>query len=173
MPLDNSCNQDVIESNNRHVALSQALCDNEDDPRIFSMTTPKVASRSLSRIFHPVTGVAPTSKRIVEDIDKTFECARITYTAGGVHVPGLASTTGHRKIKGNTGRAKVGGPRVKKACQFLAPQGDEEGKSVYCYSGIGDLHGDLKCLFEEADDIMKAPDDFFAKKLSSAGEGEA
>jgi len=40
MPLDNSLFAEVLQALDRMVVLSHALCDDKDDPRMFSMTTP-------------------------------------------------------------------------------------------------------------------------------------
>ena len=65
MPLDNTLNKDTHEAVDRMIVLSNALCSDKKDPRVFSLTTPKEGSRAYERIFDPTTGVAPTSDRIV------------------------------------------------------------------------------------------------------------
>ena len=69
MSLDNSLFADTLQALDLMVVLSHALCDDKDDERLFSMTTPKLGSHALDRIFDPVDGVAPTSDRIVDDIE--------------------------------------------------------------------------------------------------------
>ena len=92
MPLDNSLNQDVHEARRRHCVMSKALC-NDGDPRLFSIATPRVGSPTYARIFDPTTGVAPSSKRIVEDVHGVFNsCLKILY-AEGAFVDGLANRT--------------------------------------------------------------------------------
>ncbi len=97
MPLDNMLNKDNKKSVDRQVVVSNAICGDKNDKRVFSLTTPKEGSRAYDRIFHPVTGVAPTSDRIIQDIDRVFTSKRKIFAAKGAHVPGLANRTGHRK----------------------------------------------------------------------------
>ena len=163
MPLDNSCNKDIKSSVDRSITLSNALCKDKNDPRVFSIATPNHASRAFKRIFDPVTGVSPTSERIIQDIDRVWVNMRTIYENDGAHVPGLASRTGHRKSSGRNG-FKWGGKREKKAAEhfFL---GGEDGEWMWKAGGLGDLHGDIKDLFQ-SHDILKASEDLFEEKIA-------
>lgn len=70
MPLDTTLNKDIHEAVNAHVLLTNTL--DPDDERRFGLATPTQVSSSYRRIFDPTTGVAPSSVRIVQDIDKVF-----------------------------------------------------------------------------------------------------
>ena len=165
MPLDNTLNKDTKESVARAVVISKALCSDAGDARVFAMTTPKEGSRAYNRIFDPVTGVAPTPSRIVEDIDRVFASKRVVFKARGAHVPGLANRSGHRKPPGRTGRNPWGGKRQKKAASYFLFGGEEGEESEWCDDGIGDLHGDVKSLFRDHD-IIKASEAFLETKMA-------
>ena len=163
-PLDNTLFQDGNVSVDRHVILSHAICNDKDDPRMFSMATPKLGASAYKRIFHPVTGVAPTSERIIQDIKAVFVNMKIIFDADGAHVPGLANRSGHRKVAGRTGKGQWGGKREKTPVEdFLL--GGEGGQ--WTGGGIGDLHDDVKELFNEHE-MLKASNIFFEKKISTA-----
>ena len=89
MPLDNSLNQDIHVAVNRHVVLSN-LSKVENDERTFSLRTPKQIACAYARVFDQKNGIAPTSKRILQDIEKTFNAMQVILTNRGVYVPGLA-----------------------------------------------------------------------------------
>ena len=89
MPWDASLNRDSHETVRRHSVLSRATLkrqgkSSKDDDRHFSMATPELAANSYKRILHPVTGVAPTSKRILEDISGVWLAMYIIHDAKGV-----------------------------------------------------------------------------------------
>ena len=69
MPLDCSLFNDLHEAANRHVSLTHLL--HKDDPKKFSLATPKEISRSYCRLW---TGGAeegsPTCERIIQDCNK-------------------------------------------------------------------------------------------------------
>ena len=71
------------------------------DPRLFSLSTPKEGVSAYKRVFDPKDGVAPTSKRIVQDIHKVVNALAVIHREKGVFVPGLAGgrTPGHRHTK--------------------------------------------------------------------------
>lgn len=66
MPLDAHLNQDVHVSHDFHKCITNDL--DESDPKKFSGSTPLRLASSYKRLFHPTTGVVPTSNRIMEDI---------------------------------------------------------------------------------------------------------
>ena len=85
----------------------------------------------------PTKGVAPSSKRIVQDIEGVWKAMKIIYDKKGVYVPGLANRTGRRFFR-NTTHSKIhGGPRQK---------GDH---SIANLEKSTPLHGDLKGMREE------------------------
>ena len=90
MPLDNSLNQDVHESVQKHTVMSLTLCTEWKINSLFSMATPKEASRAYRRIFEPMTGMAPKPERIVQDVKKVMNALQVIFDAKGVYVPGLA-----------------------------------------------------------------------------------
>ena len=68
----------------------------KDDVRRFSLSLPKDIQSAYHRIVDPVKGVAPTSERIVEDVEMLkFSMVKIMNAEGGV-VRGLASRPGRR-----------------------------------------------------------------------------
>ena len=84
--------------------------------------------------------------------------------SNGAHVPGLANRSGHRKVAGCTGKGQWGGKREKTPVEdFLL--GGEDGQ--WTGGGIGDLHDDVKELFNEHE-MLKASNIFFEKKISTA-----
>ena len=70
MPLDCHLNQDLHLSHNYHATITQHLED--DNPMKFDGSTPKRSSHSYHRLFHPETGVAPTSNRILQDVTRVI-----------------------------------------------------------------------------------------------------
>ena len=93
MPLDNSLNQDIQVSLSLHCAVTAHLPDN--DPRKFSMRTPKTIQSGIQRICGEVAGV-PSSCRIMDDCDRALAAFGIVHRAGGKMVPQLANRSGHR-----------------------------------------------------------------------------
>ena len=141
-PLDNTLFQDGNVAVDRHVILSHAICNDKDDPRMFSMA----------------------SERIIQDIKAVFVNMKIIFDADGAHVPGLANRSGHRKVAGRTGKGQWGGKREKTPVEdFLL--GGEDGQ--WTGGGIGDLHDDVKALFNEHE-MLKASNIFFEEKISTA-----
>ena len=116
MPWDACLNQDLHESVRRHCVLSRATLkrqNKKDDQRRFSMATPELGSRTYRRILDPQSGVAPSAKRIVQDIAGVFRAMEIVQKARGVYVEGLAERTGRRYQKTTTKINGHGGPRKK------------------------------------------------------------
>lgn len=70
MPLDTHLNQDLHYSHDFHATITQHLSD--DDPKKFDTSTPKRLSQSYHKLFHPQTGVSPSSSRIKEDVSRVL-----------------------------------------------------------------------------------------------------
>ena len=136
MPLDNCLNKDLHESVASHVLMSRAAAEEKSDERIFSLSTPKKGRDAYKRIWCPITGVAPPSHRIIQDIDKVVAAMRLIHAQKGAFVPDLAQRPGDRHIV-NQLKSKInGGPRIKK--ERLRRLKDRE-----------DLHSGLKTLVED------------------------
>ena len=71
------------------------------------MATPELAAKTYKRLLHPITGVAPTSKRILEDVSGVWLAMNIVCEQKGVYVPGLAERSGRRYIKGSEKKRAV------------------------------------------------------------------
>ena len=110
MPLDNSLNQDIQLSLSLHCAVTAHLPDN--DPRKFSMRTPKTIQSGIQRIWGEVEGV-PSSRRICDDCDRALAAFGIVYRAGWKMVPQLANRSGHRNHAAGRNSTGWGGVRVK------------------------------------------------------------
>ena len=100
MPLDNSLNRDVHVLVHKHVVESSRFPD--EDERKFSLATPKSGESAYRRVYNEDTGVGPSSKGIVQDIEKTIDAMEVVRKAEGVFVPGLASRPGWRHIVGRS-----------------------------------------------------------------------
>ena len=85
------------------------------------MATPKLAVKTYKRLLHPITGVAPTRKRILEDISGVWLAMKIVCEKKGVYITGLAERSGGRFIKGSRKKEGRGGSR-KKGVHYLAHQ---------------------------------------------------
>ena len=70
MPWDNNLNQDVHLCVNTQVMYTTDY--DEEDERKFSLSTPKRVSYAYRRVLHPRTGVAPSSARIIQDVNKVL-----------------------------------------------------------------------------------------------------
>ena len=96
MCLDMSLNKDVRESFRMHVSITQHL-DSSHCQR-FSGSSPNQIVSSIFRLTKPdETGVVPTSKRIMEDIDRLDYAMKEIMNAKGAIVPGLCERNGDRK----------------------------------------------------------------------------
>jgi len=134
MPLDASLNKDVDDGVHSHIVFTEGLA--SEDPRKFCMTTPLKGSFAYRRVWNsPVIvgvengvidpGGTPSSKRIIQDIDKfTTSCMSI-YKHKGTVVPGLGTRNGHRNEAEAKNRGQVGGARTKKpdsvSTKFIHP----------------------------------------------------
>jgi hypothetical protein len=111
MPLDASLNKDVDNAAHCHIVYTSCL--SEEDPRKFSMATPARGSHTYRRVWNcpivpgiengemPLDG-APSSKRIIQDIDKFLTSAKTVFLHKGTVVNGLGTRHGHRNQVGAT-----------------------------------------------------------------------
>jgi hypothetical protein len=116
MPLDTSLNQDIHESAKKHNLLSMAIHTHSvSDNHLFSLARPKEAARCYKHILDPITGVIPTSERILQDVNKAINALQVILEAEGVYVPGLADgrTASHRHTTTDAGKKPRGGKRVR------------------------------------------------------------
>ena len=81
MPLDTHLNQDLHSSHDFHVTLTQDLPD--DNTKKFDGSTPKRLSHSYQKLFHPETGVAPSSSRIQQDVSRVLHSLELVLDAKG------------------------------------------------------------------------------------------
>lgn len=126
MPMDTSLNKDLDDAVNRHTCLTQGM--SNIDPKKFSMRTPKKAADAYKRLFYPQwtdadgttealfdpdTEGAPSSKRIVQDINKVVgPTLDAIIEAKGALVPNLGNRKGVRWQK--SPNETRGGKRTKK-----------------------------------------------------------
>jgi hypothetical protein len=107
--LDCSCNKTLHDEVKRHIAYTWNLA--KDDPKKFSLATLKQGQSAYLRLFDPETGGAPSSERIVQDINKFIpNCEAIRANSGAI-VYGLGNRYGVRYI---SGMKQHGGKRTKK-----------------------------------------------------------
>ena len=113
MPWDCSLNQDVHVTVDNHSCYFRAIP--SDHPlyhKRFSKSSPSIMLKSYLRILDPVTGVCPSSERIIQDITRCWgKHIDIICEHRGRAVDGIGSRNGHRKIKG---LCVWGGKRTKK-----------------------------------------------------------
>ena len=106
-----SLNNDIQSSLSLHCAITAHLPD--DDPRKFSLATPKTIVSGIRRLYGNEGGNVPSSRRIIQDCDKALRAFGVVYEHGGRMVPGLANRNGHRNIAAGRNRSGWGGVRVK------------------------------------------------------------
>ena len=96
-PLDNSLFQDCHVCVKTQVAVTWHLP--KDHPHKFSLSTPSRAYHAYSnaRCLDKETGGAPSSKRIIEDVDKMLHSLQVIADNKGNVVDGLSSRAGHRR----------------------------------------------------------------------------
>ena len=113
MPWDCSLNQDVHVTVDNHSCYFRAIPkDHALYAKRFDKSSPSIMLKSYLRILDPVTGVCPSSKRIIQDITRCWgDHIDIICAHGGAAVDGIGSRNGHRDIKG---LGSWGGKRVKK-----------------------------------------------------------
>ena len=118
MPWDCSLNADVHSC----VEFYSTVCkwlpkEHPLYPQRFSKSSYKVMLSSYLRVLDPVTGVCPSSKRIVQDITRCWgEHLDKICEKGGAAVKNLGNRVGKRKLEG---LKKRGGKRVKKEWKML------------------------------------------------------
>ena len=95
MPLDNSLFRDFRCSFDFHVTMTCMLP--RTDPRRFSKATPKLIGLAVKRIWDPLEGVAPISRRIVQDILRLTENFNTILLHEGRVVRGICDRNGHRR----------------------------------------------------------------------------
>ena len=98
MPLDASLNWDIDCSLNMHVLMTYHL--KFENPLKFRKDNPSEISKAILKLYHPETGVVPSSKRIIEDVKRVLSSIKTIVEAGGKVVRGLVNRNGHRnKVK--------------------------------------------------------------------------
>ena len=169
--MDASLNKDVHECARRHCLLSRAtlkIQNKTQDKRTFSLSTPTIASSTYRRIYCPTTGVAPTSKRILEDIEGRVTLAmKVVHAHKGVYVHGLAERTGRRYTR-TEAKKKSGGNSVKKDWSKMHLRRTTE-------MHLLDLH-EMRAKERIAMDLLvsaELSDDDSVKSSSSNASGEA
>ena len=96
MCLDMSLNKDVRESFRMHVSITQHL--DKSNCQRFSGSSPQEIASSILRLTNPdTTGVVPTSKRIMEDVDCINYALKEIMRAKGAIVSGLCERNGDQK----------------------------------------------------------------------------
>ena len=155
MPLDTSLFQDVKEAACKHVAMSLTIRNlGVKDDRLFLTSTPKEAWQAYSHVFDPVSGVAPTPKRIVQDIHRVNDAWWGILKAKGVYVPGLVGgrIPGIRHVAIPDGSSiRRGGKRICKDLFYLDL--DMRDRHVDLYHAWEEHSGDITSKFalEEED----------------------
>ena len=146
MPLDTHLNRDLHTSHDLHVTITQALPDN--DPRKFDGSTPNRLSDSYHRLFHPDTGVAPTSNRIMQDVTRVLMSLEMVLDADGCIID-ETTRRGRRHEKrmdeDKNSTDKWGGKRTKMT---------QEGYSHILDKREAHLHSDAVCILQPNVDRM-------------------
>jgi hypothetical protein len=96
MPWDCSLNKDIKDAVMRHVCYTCHLP--EDNPRKFSLLTPKRGSWAFRRILEHEDG-SPTSQQIIQDITKVFESMEKIRQAKGALIAGIGDRKGRRALQ--------------------------------------------------------------------------
>ena len=118
MTLDNSLNNDILQSLCMHSVLSCYILDGEETDEeernmCFSYSTPREIARGLKHIWDSKMGT-PSSARIIEDVDLALKVLEIVYCANGAAIEGLANRNGHRsKYVGEGKSVSWGGAQTK------------------------------------------------------------
>jgi len=114
-----------------------------------------LGASAYKRIFDPETGVCPSPDRIVQDVHKVVHALKEIYKAKGVYVPGLAGgrVAGKRHTATKEKTSNNWGGKRKRLEYSVAL--DEE-----------TMHGDLKSLLNESDDITA-----FYRRKDDADDG--
>ena len=110
--LDSCLNKDIHEGVNRHIQLTSEL--KKEDARKFRIDTPLFGAKAYKRILDPTdSGVAPTSKRIIQDTEAVLNAIKMIIAAKGTVVPDINNRTGRRRDKG-IHTSEWGGARKRK-----------------------------------------------------------
>lgn len=109
--LDSNLNEDTHKSIDMHVRITEML--DSDNKRKFSIATPKRGTHAYLRIFHPVTGVSLSSKRILEDNSNVLKAMKKIVEAKGTVIEDMNYCTGRRRKAGGKS-SKWGGSRKRK-----------------------------------------------------------
>jgi hypothetical protein len=107
MPWDTNLNQDLHLSVMIHSLLTDMLP--KENAKKFSMATPKLGTNAYLRVLEG----SPSSKRIVQDVNKVIESMKEIYDAKGCLVEGLGDRNGVRRVFKADTNNKNGGTRVK------------------------------------------------------------
>ena len=111
MPWDTHLNQDVHSSHDYHAVSTAHLP--EDHPNKFSGSTPRRMAKSYKQILDPITGVSPTSPRIIQDVQRIIASLWLVYEAKGILIN--ENIKGRRYVnKNDNDEKKWGGRRSKK-----------------------------------------------------------
>lgn len=155
--------------------MSKAVIAGPNDPRHFSIATPKQVASAYLRIMDPTTGVAPSPNRIVKDIKKVFANCIVIFNKKGAYVPSLATQTGNRKMDGKN-NFSCGGKREARKLNFwnVVKEGDKDDDEIEeskkwdssCGSKVGGLHEELEVTMVAAD-LSAARGNYFEQKISS------
>jgi len=111
MPLDCSLYNDLHEAARRHISRTHLL--HKDDPKKFSLSTPKEISRAYCRLWtcRGEEG-SPTCQRIIQDCNKFVSNIQVINDAKGIMCAGLGNRRGHRRENANgLGKGNRGGAR--------------------------------------------------------------
>jgi hypothetical protein len=79
------------------------------------MAMAKEAAQCYKHILDPITGVVPTSERILQVVNKAINALQVIFEAEGVYVPGLADggMAVHHHTTTDAGKKPRGGKRVR------------------------------------------------------------
>jgi hypothetical protein len=94
MPLDETLNMDIHSSVRYHVAITAHLA--KENTNKFTFSTPREVSNAYLRLVDPISGNAPSSRRIIQDCEKWVRSLQNIRQAGGKIVEGFGRN-GHRQ----------------------------------------------------------------------------
>jgi hypothetical protein len=110
MPLDNSLNEDIHQCVQHHCALTNDFVD--DHEQMFSMMTPNGGTSAYLRLWDTdLGGSCPSSKQIVEDVEKCFRSMAIYHDNKGCYSPELGKNRCHGHQEKTTSGLKKGEER--------------------------------------------------------------
>ena len=107
--MDNSLFRDVRCAIALNVAATWSL--EKNDKLKFSLATLKEVTRSFLRIWNPANGIAPSSRRILEDVKRVLKSLSTIVEAKGKIVPGLVNRNGHRNPQKRVLTRKIQGKK--------------------------------------------------------------